>query len=91
MIGSEGRSHTHCATQLEHPIVAHSVAMAPGQELSIMPELFMFLSIINKASFEVSVFVAAPAFLAMTTSFGETFWIRYTIAAWSKNDSCAWK
>lgn len=37
-----------------------------------MPELFMFLPIINKASVKVSLIVAAPAFLAMTTSFDET-------------------
>lgn len=51
----------------------------------------MFLSIINKASVKVSLFIAAPAILAMTTSFGETVWLRFTIVAWSKNDSCAWK
>jgi hypothetical protein len=28
-----------------------------------MPELFMFLSIINKASVKVSLFIASPAFL----------------------------
>lgn len=56
-----------------------------------MPELFMFLPIINKASVKVSLIVAAPAFLAMTTSFDETVWLRYIIVAWSKHDSCAWK
>lgn len=84
----EGRSHTSACHLLQDPIVVHPVAM--GRTVNT-PDLFMFLSIINKASSKVSLLTAAPAVLAMTTSFDETCWLRYTNAAWSKNDSYAWK
>jgi hypothetical protein len=67
-----GDAIAHIGVRLSATVGLLTISVRCQEELSIAPDLFMFLTINKQSSVKVSLLTAAPAFLAMTTSFGET-------------------